>query len=302
MRSTPGATALGGRSADPGRCGNGRGRHPARAPAGGQSDPLHAWRSGRGRARGGRLDHALAPPRSTSGGSTWAARSSRSAMRRPRLFRLLELLRGRRAARRLWCSAFPLGFVGAAEAKEALIAASAAACRTSRCAAGAAAARWPQRRSTLSPGGAVNGSEPWLNVIGIGDAGLASLERHGTRLRRDRRGPGRRRAPPRHGARARRPSACAGAARSKRRSTTSRRAAAAASSSSRAAIRCGSASANCCVRHFGARRAPRPAVPFGLQPGLRAARLAARRGRPASASHSRPLASCCAATSRRARA
>ena len=53
----------------------------------------------------------------------------------------------------------------------------ACACRTSRCAAAAAAAHWRRRRSTRWPGRRRESPrpEPWLNVIGIGDAGLASL-------------------------------------------------------------------------------------------------------------------------------
>ena len=90
------------------------------------------------------------------------------------LFRLLELL-DEGAPPPALVLAFPLGFVGAAEAKEALMP-TGLACRTSRCAAAAAAAHWRRRRSTLWREVVVTaGPEPWLNVIGIGDAGLASL-------------------------------------------------------------------------------------------------------------------------------
>ena len=80
-RRAPGA---GRRRADPVRFQDGRERHHARAPAGRQRGGLHARRSGAcPTSRAGSATRA--PPRRWSCGATaWPARSSPSAMRRPR--------------------------------------------------------------------------------------------------------------------------------------------------------------------------------------------------------------------------
>ena len=139
------------------------------------------------------------------------------------LFHLLEADRRRRAQARRWCWDFPVGFVGAAEAKAALAENRVRAFLMSRCPGGAAAARWPRRRSTRWRCGD-EAMSAWLAVVGLGEDGLGRP--------RARRARARRRAPrrwsaaraishwcPRAG-----PSASSGGARSRPASPTSRRA------------------------------------------------------------------------------
>ena len=113
--------ALARRRADPVRFRDGGARRHPRAPAGQQRRALHAARSARARARAKARHHALAPPRWSCGASGSPGRWSRSATRRPRCF---VCSRCWRRARRKPAAilGIPVGFVGAAESKDALAA------------------------------------------------------------------------------------------------------------------------------------------------------------------------------------
>ena len=92
------------------------------------------------------------------------------------LFRLLELL-DEDAPRPALVLAFPVGFIGAAEAKEALIERRPR-CRPTLIPARPARQQWDGGRGRQRPGsgGAMSAPiQPWLNVVGIGDDGLGSL-------------------------------------------------------------------------------------------------------------------------------
>ena len=170
------------------------------------------------------------------------------------LFHLLEIIAAGAAPPALVLG-FPVGFVGAAEAKEALIgfgrglpfialrgrrggSALAAAAVNALCAAPAATARMKR----------------WLGVVGIGEDGIAGLGPAARTLIETAEmlvGGARHLAmvppalvPPVG------PSGWSGGGRSPTRSATSRRGAAAGSRCWRAATRCGTASAPCCARHF----------------------------------------------------
>ena len=108
-----------GRRADPVRCADGgRRRHPG-AAAGRERGDLHARRPAR--AGSGRRDWAppARPPRWSCGASTCRAASSRSATRRPRCSACSNCST-RACAPPAAVIGIPVGFVGAAESKEAL--------------------------------------------------------------------------------------------------------------------------------------------------------------------------------------
>ena len=92
----------------------------ARLP-GRQSGRLHPAGSERARAGPRARQHPHARRRWSCGARIWAARSWSSAMRPTALFRLLEML-DEGAPKPALILGFPVGFVGAAESKEALAA------------------------------------------------------------------------------------------------------------------------------------------------------------------------------------
>ena len=261
---------------------NGRRRHHPLAPAGAKPGDLHARRGRRAEAARA-LGTTRRRPRSTLwrphlGGAVVAIGNAPTA-----LFRLLELLADGAPAPAL-VAGFPVGFVGAAEAKDALIAHRPElpyhhAARSPR-------RQQPGRRGgqRLERGGAVRvaaaSDEPWLSVVGIGDDGLAALSPPRARCSRPAEilvGGARHQAmvpkPP--------PSGSPGARRSRRRSRMSRPGAVARWWSWPAAIRCGLAVGELLARRFPLGTSCASCRRPGDQPGLRAARLVAGRGRDA---------------------